>query len=153
MFASLAALGCGDDLGQPEIGGEIVPAVEPAPPPAPVADDATSLVPFDAYQMNPGECKTLATFTVRDDTIVRFVVLGSNLQPLSVGIGYVGPKTSPDLHHSYAWVGAGAYSPYSDQTPAPLVGGEYQLMIACGNEAALPCIFGFKAWFTAGGAL
>jgi hypothetical protein len=150
VLASLAAVGCGDDVAPPDLGGQVV--TTPAPDVAtPVADDPTSLVPFDAYEMNPGAQLALARLNAKDGTKVKFVVLGSNLQPLAVGIGYVGPTTDPDPHHSYAWIQAGAYSPFADQTPAPLVAGEYVVEVACRNEATLPCIFGFKAWFTAGG--
>jgi len=107
--------------------------------------DPGPLVPFAAYQMNPGERLIVAHFTAADGDNVSFVVLGSNLQPMSVAVGYEGPHGDPELHHSYAWFGAGQASPYADATPAPLVAGAYNVTLGCEVSATLPCVFGFAA--------
>lgn len=109
-------------------------------------DPSTDLVPLDAHNMLPGARLTLAHFTATDGDIVSFAVIGSNLQPLAVGLAYEGLPSTPELHHSYAWLGASQADPYADATPAPLVAGQYRVDLGCGEEAALPCVFTFKAW-------
>ncbi len=109
-------------------------------------DPSDELVPLDAHEMLAGERLQLAHFTASEGTIVRFAVVGSNLQPLAVGVTYEGQRSAPDPHHSYAWLGASQADPYADGTPAPLVAGDYRVELGCGDEAALPCVFSFKAW-------
>jgi hypothetical protein len=85
--------------------------------------------------MKSGEVREVGRFTAVEGQRFRFVVLDVD-GPVSVGL------ERPDgLDRNTAWpVG---YSPFAAEGLRPLVAGEYQVLVGCG-ETTRACVFGLE---------